>query len=675
MDSPPPPAIESLLEHTGFLRRVARGLLSNPADTEDVAQEAWLRAVRTGDDPIRQPRGWLRTVARNLARTQVRGQRTRARHAPRLPLPRSEPSPLDVLLEEEMRRRVVHAVLALPEPYQRTLILRYYEGLSLRQVAARTEVPLETTRTRVRRGLDRLREALDQDGERRREGRGWRCVLLDLSHQASPSWAPPALGLGVTSGAGGVVFAVCALLAVLFLGGIGWRVIADGGRGTDLGSDEVSRLDSGTGQGGDAEGESPFLRGRVPTAPGLGAAPDEPVAPSGGSGALALVVRDMWDGAVCPGHERVHWVMGEDRAGPVAEATTNEQGRISGDVAPGGTSRLPPHPRWLAVCTRSEALASGTLWAFRTVDVCARLEGEGGDTFSTGATLTERRIDTIDAARYRPAGLTDRDHRRAFEGVQRLTPPRGATYTHMLRVPRIRGMMIRASAPGHLEVWQLFEPTSGAGRSYLHFRLRWGPILQGRIADDEGRPLGGAEVFVRVVVPAPEPRHRLEQLMYGVDWGCYVARSAADAHMRFERKAAVSADGRFRIDLPLEGDVIVRAWREGYVPEERVLGVLPVGPLDVDFALRSLHRSSPAHVTLEFAGGMPLGRDGTTLHVLKIEGVSVTDAWTIDADQPGLPRAELERGSLYRVRRGSAVAGEVVGEFVWDEVVPIVVGE
>ena len=61
-----------------------------------------------------------------------------------------------------MRRTVVDAVLDLKEPYRSTLLLRYYEDLTAQQVAESQGLPLDTVKTRIKRGLDRLRMRLDR---------------------------------------------------------------------------------------------------------------------------------------------------------------------------------------------------------------------------------------------------------------------------------------------------------------------------------------------------------------------------------------------------------------------------------------------------------------------------------------------------------------------------------
>src|SRR5205085_374323 len=51
----------------------------------------------------------------------------------------------------------------LAEPYRQTILLRYFEGLPVEDVARRMDVPLDTTRSRISRGLAKLRERLSRE--------------------------------------------------------------------------------------------------------------------------------------------------------------------------------------------------------------------------------------------------------------------------------------------------------------------------------------------------------------------------------------------------------------------------------------------------------------------------------------------------------------------------------
>lgn len=158
---------EVLLRHAGFVRALARELVFDADLARDVEQETWLTALQHAPRDLRSPRAWLAVVVRSIAlrsarrsaaqrEVQRRAERD-ARHAGRRD---GFPSPDELLEQEQARRELVEAVLALEEPLRGTLVLHYLDGLELREVARRTNAPLETARSRVKRGLARLREEL-----------------------------------------------------------------------------------------------------------------------------------------------------------------------------------------------------------------------------------------------------------------------------------------------------------------------------------------------------------------------------------------------------------------------------------------------------------------------------------------------------------------------------------
>ncbi|MEW6072217.1 MAG: sigma factor-like helix-turn-helix DNA-binding protein [Planctomycetota bacterium] len=109
----------------------------------------------------------LRSSARGAAR---RGQREEAAAAPR----GSPPTPEELAESLETQRRLAALVLGLAEPIRHTVLLRYYEGLPPAEIARRTGAPAGTVRWRLKRGLDFLRERLDEEHGARRT---W-CALL-----------------------------------------------------------------------------------------------------------------------------------------------------------------------------------------------------------------------------------------------------------------------------------------------------------------------------------------------------------------------------------------------------------------------------------------------------------------------------------------------------------------
>lgn len=220
MDSVPPD-IRALLVHQEFLRALARGLLGRSDLAEDVVQETYLKTLKRPPRHGSSPRGWLAAITRNTALRlrQREAQRPRKEAASRLRAgSATTPTPAEVMEREAVRQRVVRAVLALPDSYREVLLLRYYEDLPPRVIAARLSIPTETVRTRTKRALARLRTALEQG-----DGQDWRTWALTLL----PEGGSRGMGAVATTTAGvfamkkilGVMGTVLILLGVWWLGG------------------------------------------------------------------------------------------------------------------------------------------------------------------------------------------------------------------------------------------------------------------------------------------------------------------------------------------------------------------------------------------------------------------------------------------------------------------------
>src|SRR6185295_11524212 len=108
--------LEQLLMESSWLTALARGLLGDEHEAEDVAQETRLAALKHApDDPV-HARAWLVRVVRNFAR-RSRRRRLRAERRERLAAaPEALPSSAELVAQVQAQRRVVDAVLALPEP-------------------------------------------------------------------------------------------------------------------------------------------------------------------------------------------------------------------------------------------------------------------------------------------------------------------------------------------------------------------------------------------------------------------------------------------------------------------------------------------------------------------------------------------------------------------------------
>ncbi|MFT6082419.1 MAG: RNA polymerase sigma-70 factor (ECF subfamily) [Planctomycetota bacterium] len=152
---------ELLLRERAWLHGLARQLVRSPELADELAHDALSAAVMQASPLHTGPRRWLAAILKKQVAGHRRSeQRRRQREAEATP-PAAPPPPFDTVAQFEMQRDVAHAVLALAEPYRTTVLLRFWEGLSPAAIARRMEVPIETVRTRQKRGLAQLRERLD----------------------------------------------------------------------------------------------------------------------------------------------------------------------------------------------------------------------------------------------------------------------------------------------------------------------------------------------------------------------------------------------------------------------------------------------------------------------------------------------------------------------------------
>jgi RNA polymerase sigma-70 factor (ECF subfamily) len=155
---------------TAFVRRyqarvfgLAYSIVGSPAIAEEVAQEAFLRAWRhaAAYDPRRsQAATWLLTITRNLAIDAIR-----LRHEQPI-----DPHVLITSLTDRNRDApgigfedadLLRAALRqLPIEQSTSIVLSVFYGLTAKEVAEREHIPLGTAKTRIRRGLARLRDIL-----------------------------------------------------------------------------------------------------------------------------------------------------------------------------------------------------------------------------------------------------------------------------------------------------------------------------------------------------------------------------------------------------------------------------------------------------------------------------------------------------------------------------------
>ena len=145
---------------------IALRIVRDAAEAEDVTQEvfaqAWTQAGRF-DASRGAVSAWLMVIARSRALDRVRRRRP-ARlvdgDEALATIPDPAPSVEIMAASAEQVAAARDALAALPTDQRTAVELAYYDGLTQAEIAARTATPLGTVKTRIRTGLQRIRDAM-----------------------------------------------------------------------------------------------------------------------------------------------------------------------------------------------------------------------------------------------------------------------------------------------------------------------------------------------------------------------------------------------------------------------------------------------------------------------------------------------------------------------------------
>jgi len=150
----------------GYLYRLTNG---NRPLSEDMAQETFLRALR-GIGGYAYPRAfkpWLYAIATNLTRNYF--SRADTRYTSTVEdevlgsIAAQRPSPEESLEDDDEVRELLEALRVLPDEQREIILLRYYEELSLADIAETLDIPLGTVKSRLRLALNRMRVTMEQE--------------------------------------------------------------------------------------------------------------------------------------------------------------------------------------------------------------------------------------------------------------------------------------------------------------------------------------------------------------------------------------------------------------------------------------------------------------------------------------------------------------------------------
>ena len=155
---------EAMLPHLDAAHNLAKWLLRNEHDAQDVVQEAYLRAFRSfAGFHGGNGRAWLLTIVRNTSYTLLKKNRAAdfTTFDEEIHVPSDESvSPATTLEHTEDAELIKEAINELPAEFREILVLRHQEGLSYKEIADLAQIPPGTVMSRLARARGKLKEYL-----------------------------------------------------------------------------------------------------------------------------------------------------------------------------------------------------------------------------------------------------------------------------------------------------------------------------------------------------------------------------------------------------------------------------------------------------------------------------------------------------------------------------------
>lgn len=155
---------------SGMLLGMARRVLGSTSDSEEVLQEVFLQVWRQAGryDPSRSSVStWLVLITRSrsidLLRSRKVKERTREQARQEKPPAHTSPTGHGSVLLDERRKRLEEELARIPPEQRQVLELAFFEGMTQSEIAAATDIPLGTVKTRTLLAMKKMRRALDEE--------------------------------------------------------------------------------------------------------------------------------------------------------------------------------------------------------------------------------------------------------------------------------------------------------------------------------------------------------------------------------------------------------------------------------------------------------------------------------------------------------------------------------
>ncbi|MBV9656669.1 MAG: sigma-70 family RNA polymerase sigma factor [Verrucomicrobia bacterium] len=166
-----PEALSALYDrYSGILKSLIMGVIHNDAEADDLLQEIYMEIWKQAAHYSVQkgkPLGWIVTLTRRRSIDRLRKKQAYARAEERLQN-ETEQQPEawvhntteDDINMSDTRRLILGVLKNLPPAQREAIDLAFYHGMSQREIAAKTGIPLGTIKTRLELGLKKISEAL-----------------------------------------------------------------------------------------------------------------------------------------------------------------------------------------------------------------------------------------------------------------------------------------------------------------------------------------------------------------------------------------------------------------------------------------------------------------------------------------------------------------------------------
>jgi RNA polymerase sigma-70 factor (ECF subfamily) len=577
MDMPLDPQL--ILRQTENLRDLARTLVRDEHLADDLVQEAWLAAVRRPPRHAGALKAWLGKVVRNMAVSHRRREDARNRREVKRARQEADPTtPGEALERFEVLKGVVEIVCELDDPGRSTIILHFFEGLTLAEVAEKQGVSYAAARLRLKVALGRLRARLDT----RFVSRGaWALVLASflapgelalLEAQAASASAPAVhQALGGMLAMSAKKLALCATLALVILCGIaGFFVLGQRPRAREpsVAGRNLSPAPAEVVTAGDVQRTEETSNIRAEDA--AGARPPISIqgrVTSGGGGVPSARVIALhlgrWNAIARsePGEldsqERLSRLSAAYRteAATAPEARTADDGAFAFRGLTAGEYRLlVSHPDHLpSVETIATVTDEAPARCEVELDIASSISGKVTDEMGrpvAGAAIEAKPQEeaALKGTARDVMGLLDWQEGKAV--LERARATSGPDGSFLVTSIAQAFHVLWASHRDYLEG----EPRMAPAGSSVVMILRRGAAITGRVVDGEGRPIAGA-----VLSMTPLPLAEVHRLF---DW----AKSEWEPIDRDRKEGTTGEDGRFLLQgiQPASHELTIKA--EGRAP-------------------------------------------------------------------------------------------------------------